>query len=182
MSTTTHVPAARGVRPREPAPGLTVPLLGGGTYQLSEQRPNLFTMVAFFRGLHCPVCRAQLRELRAPPRRARGARHRGHRRQRRDARANEFGRQRVEAPAPPAAYGLTDEQMRAWGPFVSHGINEGEPAVFNEPGLFLISPTTPSTTRRSSRCRSDDPGSAICSTARLLDHSRLPRTRRSPRT
>jgi hypothetical protein len=30
--------------------------------------------------------------------------------------------------------------MRAWGLFVSHGINDGEPGLFNEPGLFLISP------------------------------------------
>jgi hypothetical protein len=30
--------------------------------------------------------------------------------------------------------------MRAWGLFISHGIDDSEPAVFNEPGLFLISP------------------------------------------
>jgi peroxiredoxin len=63
MSTTTDIRAARGVRPRQPAPDLTVPLLPGGTYRLSDQRPKLFTMVVFFRGLHCPVCRAQLTEL-----------------------------------------------------------------------------------------------------------------------
>jgi peroxiredoxin len=38
------------------------------------------------------------------------------------------------------AYGLTETQMRAWGLFVSRGIKDGEPALFNEPGLFLISP------------------------------------------
>jgi hypothetical protein len=27
----------------------------------------------------------------------------------------------------------------AWGLFISHGIDEHEPAQFNEPGLFLIS-------------------------------------------
>ena len=30
--------------------------------------------------------------------------------------------------------------MRAWGLFVSRGRDENEPALFNEPGLFLISP------------------------------------------
>ena len=40
----------------------------------------------------------------------------------------------------PLAYGLTEAQMRAWGLFISHGLNENEPAVFNEPGLFLIAP------------------------------------------
>jgi hypothetical protein len=65
MSTTTaqDTTAARGVRPRESAPDLTVPLLRGGTNHLTDQRPRTFTMVVFFRGLHCPVCRAQLTEL-----------------------------------------------------------------------------------------------------------------------
>ena len=40
----------------------------------------------------------------------------------------------------PLAYGLTEDRMRAWGLFISHGVDENEPAVFNEPGLFLISP------------------------------------------
>jgi peroxiredoxin len=59
-TTTTEIRAAHGVRPTQPAPDLTVPLLRGGTYRASDQRPKLFTMVVFFRGLHCPVCRAQL--------------------------------------------------------------------------------------------------------------------------
>src|ERR1700761_1064426 len=62
-TTTSGTPAARGVRPTEPAPELAVPLLRGGTYRLADQRPGLFTMVVFFRDLHCPVCRAQLSEL-----------------------------------------------------------------------------------------------------------------------
>jgi hypothetical protein len=51
------------VRPREAAPDLTVPLLRGSTYRLTDQRPPHFTMVVFFRDLRCPVCRAQLTEL-----------------------------------------------------------------------------------------------------------------------
>jgi peroxiredoxin len=140
MSTTTEIRAARGVRPRQPAPDLTVPLLRGGTYRLSAQRPKLFTMVVFFRGLHCPVCRAQLSEL--------------------ERRLGELEERGIEVIAVsgedlertttlaqdwklehlPLAYGLTEEQMRAWGLFISRGINEGEPALFNEPGLFLIAP------------------------------------------
>jgi alkyl hydroperoxide reductase subunit AhpC len=30
--------------------------------------------------------------------------------------------------------------MREWGLFVSHGRSDDEPALFNEPGLFLIDP------------------------------------------
>jgi peroxiredoxin len=141
--TTTSPPTAAfawGVRPTEPAPDLTVPLLRGGTYRLADQRPRTFTMVVFFRGLHCPVCRAELSEL--------------------ERRLAEFEQRGIEVIAVsgetherttqlaqewklvhlPLAYGLSEEQMRAWGLFISQGVNDSEPALFSEPGLFLISP------------------------------------------
>jgi peroxiredoxin len=140
MPSTTGIPAAHGVRPTQPAPDLTVPLLRGGTYRLADQRPGTFTMVVFFRGLHCPVCRAQLVEL---ERRVGECEERGieviavsgETRERTTWLAQEW---RLEHLA--LAYGLTEEGMRAWGLFVSHGINDSESPVFNEPGLFLLSP------------------------------------------
>jgi hypothetical protein len=49
-STTAQATAVHGVRPTQSAPDLTVPLLRGGTYRLSDQRPEAFTMIVFFRG------------------------------------------------------------------------------------------------------------------------------------
>jgi peroxiredoxin len=140
MSTTTQTSAAHGVRPRQPAPELTVALLRGGTFRLGEHTPDRLTMVVFFRGLHCPVCRAQLSELdrRLDELHSRGVDVivvSGETRERTTRLAQDWKLERL-----PLAYGLTEDQMRAWGLFISHGLDENEPAVFNEPGLFLISP------------------------------------------
>jgi peroxiredoxin len=139
-TTTTDIPDAHGVRPTQPASDLTVPLLRGGRYRLSDQRPRLFTMDVFFRGLHSPVCRAQLSEL---ERRLGEVEERdvdviavsGETLERTTQLAQEWKLERLDL-----AYGLTEEQIRAWGLFISRGIDEHEPALFNEPGLFLISP------------------------------------------
>ena len=42
--------------PNEQAPVLSLPLVGGGVWTLAEQKPKNFTMVIFYRGLHCPLC------------------------------------------------------------------------------------------------------------------------------
>lgn len=49
--------------PRTKAPDLEVPKVGGGSWALREQDPEQFTMVVFYRGLHCPVCKGYLRDL-----------------------------------------------------------------------------------------------------------------------
>ena len=49
--------------PDTAAPELSLPLVGGGRWVLSEQNPKHFTMVIFYRGLHCPVCKNYLGTL-----------------------------------------------------------------------------------------------------------------------
>jgi peroxiredoxin len=132
--------ATPGVRPRQAAPELTVPLLDGGTYRLADRHPERFTLVVFNRGLHCPVCRAQLRELdrRLDELTERGVEVvsvSGETRERARRMHDEWKLERL-----PIAYGLTEDQMRAWGLFISRGIGDDEPALFNEPALFLIDP------------------------------------------
>jgi hypothetical protein len=38
-------------------------MVHGGRWQLDAQRPARCTMMVFYRGLHCPICRAYLIEL-----------------------------------------------------------------------------------------------------------------------
>jgi peroxiredoxin len=126
--------------PTQMAPELSLPLAGGGRLTLADQRPERFTMLVFNRGLHCPVCHAQLSELdrRIDEFAARGVEvisvsGEGH--ERAERMRTEWKIQHV-----PLAYDLSEAQMRAWGLFVSRGRNDGEPPVFNEPAVFLLKP------------------------------------------
>ncbi|MEL6774887.1 MAG: redoxin domain-containing protein, partial [Pseudomonadota bacterium] len=49
--------------PRDPAPALSVPLLSGEHFTLAEARPEGFSIVIFYRGKHCPICRQYLQDV-----------------------------------------------------------------------------------------------------------------------
>ena len=139
-STTSSTTNAPRVLPGHAAPELDLPTVGGGRFRLSDSRPRLLTMVVFNRGLHCPVCRAQLSELnrRIDELTERGIEIvsvSGETPDRAERMRTEWGIDRV-----PLAYAFTQTEMRAWGLFVSHAIKDDELPVFNEPGLFLIRP------------------------------------------
>ena len=138
---TTIATSNRTVRPGAAAPALALPVVGGEEpFRLADRSPGLFTMLVFNRGLHCPVCRAQLSELdrRFDELAQRGidvVSVSGEDETRATQMRDEWKLDRV-----PLVYGLSEAQMREWGLFVSRAIKNDEPAVFNEPALFLISP------------------------------------------
>ena len=133
------------LKPRHPVPELSVETVGGGRWTLSEQRPQRFTLVVFYRGLHCPLCKGYLRDL--------------------DRRLDEFAQRGVEVIAISSdseeragrsyddwglknlrvGHGLDLDTARQWGLYVSAGIGTSsvgveEPERFSEPGLFLVRP------------------------------------------
>jgi peroxiredoxin len=128
------------LKPRTKVPALDLPTLGGGRFDLAAIRPQSFTMLVFYRGLHCPICKMYLRDL--------------------DRKLDDFAKRGVEAVAISTdtreraeqsqrdwgierltvAYGLSIDQARQWGLYISASIKEGEPPLFAEPGLFLIRP------------------------------------------
>lgn len=133
--------------PRQLVPDLSVPLVGGPRWRLCDQKPQNFTMLLFYRGLHCPECKSYLQEAEA--------RHKAFRAQgvsvialscddaeRGVATERDWGLELL-----PLAYGVTPVQARAYGLYLSkgrpghptpHGMEE--PPTFVEPGLFLIRP------------------------------------------
>ncbi len=131
--------------PRQPVPALEVATVGGGTWRVADQNPEAFTMVVFYRGLHCPICSRYLGDL--------------------NNKAADYAGKGVNilvvssdgaerAAEAKDKWGLTDltvgygvslDEARAWGLYISSGIGKTsagieEPALFSEPGLFLVRP------------------------------------------
>lgn len=131
--------------PRQPVPSLEFETLGHGRWSLAAQRPQNFTMIVFYRGLHCPVCRKYTSELNGMigefdkrgvstvvtsndgEERAREAR-------------DKWGLQNLVV-----GYGVPIEKSREWGLYVSTSrgktsVGVEEPPLFAEPGLFFVRP------------------------------------------
>lgn len=129
------------VLPRTPAPPLQVPVVSGGSWRLADQHPSSFTLLVFYRGLHCPACHDQLEQLagKLDALAEVGVDSvlavSGDTRERAERTAREWA-----VPGLTIGYDLSQEQMRQWGLFLSRGIKEPEPELFNEPALFLIDP------------------------------------------
>ena len=124
--------------PKHTAPGLEFPLLDGSQWNLSQQQPESFTLVVFYRGLHCPLCKKYLKQLQdlLPDFKERGVNvvavsMDSEKRAR-------LSRQLWELPKLKLGFGLTEASAREWGLYLSSGVKDGEPELFSEPGLFLI--------------------------------------------
>jgi peroxiredoxin len=131
--------------PRRPVPDLEIATLAGRSWRLVEQHPETFTMLVFYRGLHCPICGRYLKDL--------------------DNRLSQFEAKGVKVLALSSdtegrarqawadwrlehltlGYGLPLAKAREYGLYVSSGrgltsAGVEEPAQFSEPGLFLVRP------------------------------------------
>lgn len=133
--------------PRQAVPALSVPLVGGGVFDLAAEDGPRGTVVCFYRGLHCPLCAKYLTEF--------------------ESLVGEFAARGVGAVAISSdgeeratkmketigaqhlrfGYDMSLVKAREWGLFISTSrgttsIGIEEPALFAEPGLFLINPDT----------------------------------------
>ncbi len=125
------------IKPRQKAPELAVKLVNDTTWELSDQSPENFTMVLFYRGKHCPVCQKQLEELQ---KKLDKFTERGISVIAISSDTEEVAKSTYdewEISDIPLGYGLSIEKAREWGLFISEGIKQ-EPKHFTEPGLFLL--------------------------------------------
>lgn len=131
--------------PRQPVPALDIPTTGGGRFTLGAQPANQFDMIVFYRGLHCPICAKYLLELErlAPEFQKRGVNMIAISSDDAD-RATKMA-EKIGAKLVTFGYGLALQTARQWGLYISAGrgatsIGIEEPALFSEPGVFLIKP------------------------------------------
>lgn len=131
--------------PRQKTPDLSVPTLSGNDFNLSEEQSERGVVICFYRGLHCPICAKYLQELekQTPAFAKRGVT---------TIAISSDGRERTEAMAEKIdagslrfGYDLSLLKAREWGLYISTSrgktsIGIEEPALFSEPGLFMVTP------------------------------------------
>lgn len=127
--------------PGQSVPDLDLELTIDARFKLAKQKPDAFTMLVFYRGKHCPICRHYLEEL--------------------GGRLSDFtdigvspfaismdSEERAmvvdrewETHDLPLAWGLSEDEAREWGLYISEKrAGSDEPDRFSEPGLFLVRP------------------------------------------
>ncbi|WP_212526141.1 peroxiredoxin-like family protein [Actibacterium sp. MT2.3-13A] len=131
--------------PRQRTPDLEVETLSGARFNLSAENPERFSLVVFYRGLHCPICANYLKDLErlTPEFESRGVKTIAISSDERD-RAREMA-EKIGAENLRIGYGLPLSVAKDWGLFISTSrgttsIRIEEPDLFSEPGVFLIRP------------------------------------------
>ncbi len=126
--------------PDAAVPALNVNTIGGKAWDLSAQNPENFTMIVFYRGLHCPVCKAYLQKLEALLSTYEDA---GFLTIAISMNSEDLAEQSADEwklSGLTIGYGLSETDARAWGLYISRAIKEGEAGIFCEPGLFWVRP------------------------------------------
>ncbi len=131
--------------PRQPVPSLTVPTLAHGGFDMKNDRAEKFSLIVFYRGLHCPICLKYLLELGRllPEFEQRGVKVLALSSDLRD-RAQAMA-DKVNAPGLRIGHDLSLKSAREWGLYISTSrgktsVGIEEPALFSEPGVFIVRP------------------------------------------
>ncbi|MEL6436241.1 MAG: peroxiredoxin-like family protein [Pseudomonadota bacterium] len=131
--------------PRQKTPDLSLPTLDHGAFDLSTDGGERGTVICFYRGLHCPICARYLTEF---EKQVAAFAERGVKTIAVSSDGEERTRamaDKIEAKSLRFAYDLPLGKAREWGLYISTSrgktsIGIEEPALFSEPGLFMVTP------------------------------------------
>lgn len=128
------------ILPRTKVPNLELDLINDTKWKLTDQTPDNFTLIVFYRGLHCPVCKKQLEALAG---KLDKFTERGTNVIAVSADSEESAKKAGEdwnIPSLPIGYDLSFEKAAEYGLHMSKGVSDKEPDYFTEPGIFLVRP------------------------------------------
>jgi peroxiredoxin len=120
-------------------PSLTLETTSGSTYSLKDSTPDTFTLLVFYRGLHCPKCKEYLEELNkiVTDYKEVGVNDvlciSGDTKEKAKSTKKQWDISNLNI-----GFELSVDSMNDWGLYISEAIKDTEPAIFNEPGVFLI--------------------------------------------
>ncbi|MBI2308135.1 MAG: AhpC/TSA family protein [Rhodocyclales bacterium] len=131
--------------PRQAVPALAADTVAHGRFDLAADAPRHFSLLVFYRGLHCPICAKYLLELErlVPEFEKRGVKVVALSSD--DAERAAAMAEKIKASALRIGYGVALATARAWGLYLSDSrgktsIGIEEPPRFAEPGVFLVRP------------------------------------------
>lgn len=137
--------APTALMPRQSVPALQVPTLAHGNFVLKDDAAQNFTLVVFYRGLHCPICLKYLLELgrlqtEFATRGVKVIALSSDTAERAQAMAD-----KLKAPALRIGHSLDLAAARDWGLYISTSrgvtsIGIEEPALFSEPAVYIVRP------------------------------------------
>ena len=137
------------IYPAKSAPSLVLQTLDGDTFDLKAVSPKQCTIVVFYRGLHCPLCKLYLKEIEEH---FDDSTTKGMEVIAVSMDSEETARQTASDVSmslgggqtsllTKIGYGLTEDQARSWGLYMSSKCpGTSEPDIYGEPGLFVVQP------------------------------------------
>lgn len=132
----THITPMPGTK----APALQVETLDGPSFDLLRDLPEKLSIVFFYRGAHCPICKTQLEELSGKIEEFAALGVKVHAVSMDTLERAEKQKREWNLGDMPIGYGLTEQSAREWGLFISGKAKDAEPERFAEPGIAILYP------------------------------------------
>jgi len=131
--------------PDDTMPAIDAQLAGGGSWHIAEEQPQMLTLLVFYRGLQCPICRKWLGDLERllPEFERRGVSVIAlstDTRSRAEQAKREWGLANLRV-----GYGVEPEDARKAGVYISEGRGVAksgieEMTLFTEPAVLAVKP------------------------------------------
>jgi peroxiredoxin len=126
------------MKPKEQVPSLELDLINDTQWVMEKQDPDKYSLLIFYRGMHCPICKKQLETVKD---RLQDLIDRGVNviaiSMDTEEKAKKTGEE-WDISGIPVGFELSEDKAREWGLYLSKGISDKEPELFSEPGMFLV--------------------------------------------